>query len=90
MIYIREDLRNEAGHRRRVTILSLYMFGILSVLAKISGDLKSGVPNSGDLNLLRYFLEEAKEARYNSTRIFDTKKEKLGAAVFHDYTRSIP
>jgi acyl-CoA dehydrogenase family protein 9 len=69
---------------RRVTTLSLYAFGILSVLAKISGDLKSGVPKSGDINLLRYFLEEAKEARCNSTRIFDTEKEKLGAAVFHD------
>jgi acyl-CoA dehydrogenase family protein 9 len=69
---------------RRVTTLSLYAYGILSVLAKISADLKSGVPDSGDLNLLRYFLEEAKEARCNSKRIFDTKKEKLGAAVFHD------
>jgi hypothetical protein len=61
------------------------MFGILSVLAKISGDLKSGVPKSSDLNLLRYFLEEAKEARCKSTRIFDMKKEKLGAAVFHEF-----
>jgi acyl-CoA dehydrogenase family protein 9 len=69
---------------RRLTTLSLYAFGILSVLAKISGDLKSGVPNSVDLNLLRYFLEEAKEARCDSARIFDTKKEKLAAAVFHD------
>jgi acyl-CoA dehydrogenase family protein 9 len=69
---------------RRVTTLSLYAFGIVSVLAKISGDLKSGVPKSGDLNLLKYFLEEANEARCKSTRIFDTEKEKLGAAVFHD------
>ena len=69
---------------RRVTTLSLYVFGIVSVLAKISGDLKSDVPKSGDLNLLRYFLEEANEARCKSTRIFDTEKEKLGAAVFHD------
>jgi acyl-CoA dehydrogenase family member 9 len=69
---------------RRVTMLSLYAFGVLSVLAKISGDMKSGVSNSGDLNLLRYFLEEAKEARCKNTSIFDTEKEKLGAAVFHD------
>jgi acyl-CoA dehydrogenase family protein 9 len=69
---------------RRVTTLSLYAFGILSVLAKISGDLKSGLPKSGDLNILRYFLEEVKAARCNNTRIFDTEKEKLGAAVFHE------
>jgi acyl-CoA dehydrogenase family protein 9 len=69
---------------RRVTTLSLYAFGILSVLAKISGDLKAGVSRSGDLNLLKYFLQEAKEARCKSARIFDTEKEKLGATVFHD------
>ncbi|MGO9136672.1 MAG: acyl-CoA dehydrogenase family protein [Syntrophales bacterium] len=69
---------------RRMTTLSLYAFSILSVLAKISADMKSGVPKSGDLDLLRYFLAEAKEARCKSTRIFDTKKEKLGTAVFHD------
>jgi acyl-CoA dehydrogenase family protein 9 len=69
---------------RRVTTLSLYTFGILSVVAKISKDLKAGVCNNSDLNLLRYFLEEAKEARCSSKRTFDTKKEKLGAAVLHD------
>ncbi len=69
---------------RRVTTLSLYTFGILSVLAKISKDHKAGVLSSSDLNLLRYFLEEAKEARYSSKRTFDTKKEKLGTAVFHE------
>ena len=69
---------------RRVTTLSLYIFGILSVVAKISKDLKAGVRNNCDLNLLRYFLEEAKEARCSSKRTFDTKKEKFGAAVLHD------
>jgi acyl-CoA dehydrogenase family protein 9 len=69
---------------RRVTMLSLYAFGVLSVLAKISGDMKSGAPKGDDLNLLRYFMEEAKEATCKSRRIFDTEKEKLGTAVFHD------
>ena len=69
---------------RRVTTLSLYTFGILSILAKISKDLKAGVRNSSDLNLLKYFLEEAKEARCSSKRTLNTKKEKLGAAVLRD------
>ncbi len=59
---------------RRVTTLSLYTFGILSVLAKISKDLKAGVRNSSNLNLLRYLLEEAKEARCSCKRTLDTKK----------------
>ena len=69
---------------RRVTTLSLYVFAIVSVLAKISRDLKKDVRNNSDLKLLRYFLEESKEAGCASKRIFDTKKEKLAAAVFHD------
>ena len=69
---------------RRMTTLSLYAFGILSLLAKISADMKSGGPKSGDIDLLRYFLAEAKEARCKSRRILDTKKEKLGAAVLRD------
>jgi len=71
-----------------VTTLSLYAFGVLPVLAKISGDLKSGVPNSGDLNLPRYFLEEAEEARCESTRIFDTEKEKLSAVLFRELEKT--
>jgi acyl-CoA dehydrogenase family member 9 len=84
IVFYRDKVGERQFFLRRVTTLSLYAFGILSVLVRISGDLKSGIPNSGDLNLLRYFLEEAKEARCKNTRIFDTKKEKLGAVIFHD------
>ena len=84
IVFYKDKIAEREFFLRRVTTLSLYAFGLLSVLAKISGDLKSGVSKSGDLDLLRYFLEEAKEARCNSTRIFDTEKEKLGAVVFHD------
>lgn len=67
---------------RRVTTLSLYLFGILSVLAKIAADAKAGIRHPEELKLLDYFLEEAREARYHSTRISDTPKEKLGALIF--------
>jgi len=84
IIFHGEKVAERQFFSRRITTLSLYAFGILSVLAKISGDMKLGVPKSGDLNLLRYFLEEANEARCKSTRIFDTEKEKLGATIFHE------
>lgn len=71
---------------RRVTALSLYSFGILSVLAKISRDMIAGSPKKSDLMILRCFLEEAKEARRGNKSILDTKKEKLGAALFQDLT----
>jgi len=69
---------------RRVTALSLYSFGILSALAKISRDTIAGSPTKSDLLILQCFLEEAKEARRGSKRILDTKKEKLGTALFQD------
>jgi acyl-CoA dehydrogenase family protein 9 len=84
IIFYGEKVGEREFFLRRVTTLSLYIFGILSVLAKISKDQKVGVRSSSDLNLLRYFLEEAKEARCGSRRIFDSKKEKLGTFVFHD------
>jgi uncharacterized protein with ACT and thioredoxin-like domain len=74
---------------RRATALSLYSFGILSVLAKISRDMVAGSPKKNDLMVLRCFLEEAKEARRDSTRIYDTNKEKRGAALFQDLTLNL-
>ncbi|HVO68180.1 MAG TPA: acyl-CoA dehydrogenase family protein [Syntrophales bacterium] len=84
MIFYGEKVGEREFFLRRVTTLSLYIFGILSVLAKISKDQKAGIRSSSDLKLLRYFLKEAKEARCGSRRMFDTRKEKLGSSLFHD------
>ncbi|HUH65713.1 MAG TPA: acyl-CoA dehydrogenase family protein [Syntrophales bacterium] len=69
---------------RRATTLSLYAFGIISALAKISADRKAGVHDIHKLDLLKYFVAEAKEARRGSARVSDTEKEKLGAVLFQD------
>lgn len=69
---------------RRVTTLSLYLFGILSALAKIEADHRAGLSNGGDLKLLGYFVEEAREARRSNCCPFSTKKERIGALIFRD------
>jgi acyl-CoA dehydrogenase family protein 9 len=78
----------KAGEReyflRRVTTLSLYLFGILAVLAKMTADRSAGILNDGERKILGYFLEEAEEAGRESAMVFSTKKERLGAAIFRE------
>jgi acyl-CoA dehydrogenase family protein 9 len=84
LLFYGEKVGEREFFLRRVTTLSLYLFGILSALARISSDLRAGIKNTGDLRLLEYFLEEAKEARRKNRRIFDSKREKIGALVFRE------
>jgi len=78
--------RKRAGEKqfflRRVTTLSLYLFGLLAVLARISYDVENGQKGQSDLDLLAFFAEEAREVREKNHRILDTRKEKMNAVVF--------
>ncbi|GLI36400.1 acyl-CoA dehydrogenase family protein [Desulforhabdus amnigena] len=69
---------------RRITALSLYLFGILAVLSKFSTAQKAGALKKEDLHLLDYFLEEAREVRRENRRIFSSPKEKAHERVFLD------
>ena len=62
---------------RRVTTLSLYLYGIIAMLAKIDTARKSGRDISADLDLLAYFLEEARQARKLNRRLFSVRQERL-------------
>lgn len=66
---------------RRVSTLSLYLFGILSVLSRLSFEREKGKVNQQYFDLLAYFVEEAKEIRGQNREIFDTRKEKLTARI---------
>jgi acyl-CoA dehydrogenase family protein 9 len=78
--------RKRAGEKqfflRRVTTLSLYLFGLLAALARISHDLENGQKHQADLDLLAFFIEEAREVREKNRRILDTPKEKMNALAF--------
>ena len=62
---------------RRITTLSLYIYGIIAMLARLEAARKSGRPIDADLNLLAYFLEEARQVRKLNQRVFSSRQERL-------------
>ncbi len=75
---------------RRITTISMYMFGILALLSRISGKEKSGRLTTAELDILEYFTEEARQARKQNSRVWDSKKERLGTSIFNEIEREIP
>jgi acyl-CoA dehydrogenase family protein 9 len=88
LVHGKEMARGEIGSRefllRRITTLSVYMFGILALLSEMAGREKAGLLTGEDLHVLRYFTEEAREARKQNRRLFDSGKERLGSVIFSD------
>jgi acyl-CoA dehydrogenase family protein 9 len=82
LVVYRKKVGEQEYFLRRITTLSVYLFGVLSLLAKISADRYSGKQNRDDLNLLDYFLEEARNERKTFKRYSDTKIEKLTSLIF--------
>jgi acyl-CoA dehydrogenase family protein 9 len=62
---------------RRITTLSLYLYGIIAMLAKVEAARKSGRNITTDLDVLAYFLEEARQARKLNRRLFPVRQEQL-------------
>jgi len=69
---------------RRLTNLSLYLFGIIAVLAKIDAEQKMGRDVSEDLKVLAYIVEEALQVRKDNTRLLSSKQEALHKKIFQD------
>ncbi len=69
---------------RRLTNLSLYLFGIISVLAKIDAEQKMGRDVSAGLKVLAYIVEEALQVRKDNTRLLSSKQEALHKKIFQD------
>jgi acyl-CoA dehydrogenase family member 9 len=62
---------------RRITTLSLYLYGIIALLAKLKAQEKEGTLSREDEKLLEYFVQEAREVRAVSARMQDTPLERL-------------
>ncbi len=69
---------------RRLTNLSLYLFGIISVLAKIDAEQKMGRDVSAGLKVLAYIVEEALQVRKDNKRLLSSKQEALHKKIFQD------
>jgi acyl-CoA dehydrogenase family member 9 len=66
---------------RRITTLSLYLFGLMAVLVKLAPEEKAGSLKKEELALLRCFLDEAKQTRRQDRRLFDSRKERATTAI---------
>ena len=66
---------------RRITDLSLHMYGILAALARIDAARKAGKKVSEDIDLLNYFVEESRLARRRNTSLFPSRRERLNKKI---------
>ncbi len=62
---------------RKITNLSLYFYGLLAGLVKIEISKNSGKNIDEDLQLLAYFVEEARENRNRNRILSSSRKEQL-------------
>ncbi len=69
---------------RRITYLSLYFFGILSMLASIESIRKAGGRVAEDLKLLAFFVEEVRQYRRQNKRLFSYKKDLLHKKIYKE------
>jgi acyl-CoA dehydrogenase family protein 9 len=92
LLYGREIARGQTGNRefllRRITTLSLYTFGILALLSRADQEQRADGLEPEDLRILECFVAEAKEARRQNSRLFDSQKERLNSALFREMVES--
>ncbi len=78
------ELLDKEFFLRRVTTLSLYLYGILSVLAGLEAARKAGSDWTEEMRLLDYFLAEARQARKLDGRVLSSRQESLHRKIFRD------
>jgi acyl-CoA dehydrogenase family member 9 len=67
---------------RRITTLSLYLYGIVAVLARIEAARRAGREVAADLLLLDYFVEESRRrSRKGFGNLFATPEERLDRKI---------
>ena len=71
------SLRRKEFFLRRITTLSFYLYGIISVLAGLEAAQRSGRSIKSELAVLAYFLEEARQVRRLNRHLIPTLQEKL-------------
>jgi acyl-CoA dehydrogenase family protein 9 len=71
------SVRRKEFFLRRMTTLSIYLYGIISVLASLEAAQRSGHSIKSELGVLAYFLEEARQVRKLNRHVFPKRQEKL-------------
>lgn len=81
-----ESILQKEFFLRRITNLSLYLYGIICVLAKVQEAKKNGSNVAQDLMLLAFFVEEARESRKLNKRFFSSGREKIHNWIMKNIT----
>ena len=71
------SLRQKEFFLRRMTTLSIYLYGIITFLARLEAARRSGRSIKSGLGFLAYFLEEARQVQKLNRHVFATRQEKL-------------
>lgn len=82
MIIYGRRIRDKQFVLRRITELSLHLYGIICILAKIEAAKKTGRDVSEDLTVLAYFMEEVRQSRKADKGLFPTRKDSLHKKIF--------
>ncbi len=82
----RRDIIHHQFFLRRITNLSLYFYGILSMLARIHNALMTGEDVTKDLTLLSLFTEKAQRFKKQNGRFLSYKQDRLIKTVFNGLT----
>jgi acyl-CoA dehydrogenase family protein 9 len=69
---------------RRISILSVYVLGILAVLARLEADRRIGRDIDADLKVLGFFAAEANLVRKQSFRLLPNRQEKYHRRIMSD------
>jgi acyl-CoA dehydrogenase family protein 9 len=72
---------------RRITRLSVAVFGIVSALVQVESLKEKGDDVTAEMLLLRYFLEEVGEEMDGNDRLFDSPREKIHRQIVRDLTQ---
>ncbi len=91
LLYGKKLARGETADReylfRRITTLSLYTFGLLALIRETDIKHKAGVVGAEELRILQYFTAEAKQARKDNNKLFDSRKERVASALFKELSK---
>ena len=85
MIYGRK-ITEKQFYLRRITFLSFYLYGLLTLTARLSSKQKGGSDLSEDMDILAYFMEEARSYQRHNGTIHGSIRERLHKRVFRHFS----
>jgi len=82
LLLYRQDVLEKEFFLRRITTFSLYLYGIIAMLADIEAARRAGKSVSANLKLLDYFVTEACSVKKRHQHVLPSRKEYLNREVF--------